>query len=170
MSGADEIFDVVDADDRVIGAATRDEVHRQGLRHRAAHVLVFDRGGRLYLQRRAPWKECAPGLWDTSVAGHLERGESYAMAAHRELGEELGATAMRELRLLTRLAASVDTGWEFVEVFRADIAQVVRPDPSEIVEGRWRQIAEIENWLAQEPASFTGSFRLLWAKLGSRMR
>jgi isopentenyldiphosphate isomerase len=37
----DEVFDVVDADDGVIGQATRREVHAKGLWHRAVHVLVF---------------------------------------------------------------------------------------------------------------------------------
>ena len=36
----EEIFDVVNEHDEVIGAAPRREVHARGLRHRAVHVLV----------------------------------------------------------------------------------------------------------------------------------
>ena len=39
---AEEIFDVVDQDDRVIGQAPRSEVHAQNLLHRAA--LQFNAG------------------------------------------------------------------------------------------------------------------------------
>ncbi|HZQ47887.1 MAG TPA: NUDIX hydrolase, partial [Verrucomicrobiae bacterium] len=35
---ADEIFDVVNERDEVIGQNTRREVHARGLRHRAVHV------------------------------------------------------------------------------------------------------------------------------------
>jgi isopentenyldiphosphate isomerase len=37
----DEVFDVVDGNDLVIGQATRREVHAKGLWHRAVHVWVF---------------------------------------------------------------------------------------------------------------------------------
>ena len=46
----EEIFDVVDADDRVIDQQPRSEVHRLGLRHRAIHLLVFNAAGELFLQ------------------------------------------------------------------------------------------------------------------------
>ena len=42
-----ELFDVVDPDDRVIGQATRGEVHARGLLHRAAHVFVINSNGEL---------------------------------------------------------------------------------------------------------------------------
>ena len=38
----EEMFDVVDRSDTVIGRASREEVHRDGLLHRSAHLLVFD--------------------------------------------------------------------------------------------------------------------------------
>ena len=78
-------------------AAPRSVVHARGLRHRAAHILAFDAGGRLYLQRRAFTKECSPGRWDTSAAGHLASGEDYATAARRELAEELGVAPLGAL-------------------------------------------------------------------------
>ena len=36
----DELFDVVDADDQVIGQATRGEVHARGLMHRVLQGIV----------------------------------------------------------------------------------------------------------------------------------
>ena len=41
----EEIFDVVNERDEVIGRQTRREVHRNGLKHRAVHVLVFNSRG-----------------------------------------------------------------------------------------------------------------------------
>jgi len=42
---AEEIFDVVNERDEVIGKRPRREVHRLGLMHRATHVLVFNKRG-----------------------------------------------------------------------------------------------------------------------------
>ena len=63
----DELFDVVDADDQVIGQATRSEVHARGLMHRAAHVFVFNSSGELLLQQRSATKDAHPLCWTLSL-------------------------------------------------------------------------------------------------------
>ena len=88
---SEELLDLVDAENRVVGTVPRAQVHGDpALRHRAVHVMVYDRRGALLLQKRAAGKDIAPGLWDTSVGGHLAVGESYPAAAVREAREELG--------------------------------------------------------------------------------
>src|SRR5882672_4757083 len=86
----DEIFDVVNERDEVIGQRTRGEVHRLGLLHRAVHVLVFNGRGELFLQKRSMQKDKFPGAWDSSASGHLDSGEDYDACAVRELREEIG--------------------------------------------------------------------------------
>lgn len=162
---ADEIFDTVDECDRVIGRMSRRDVHRFGLRHRAAHILVFDRDRRLFLQRRSPLKECAPGLWDSSAAGHVESGESYLECAVRELHEELGLHASELPVPVLRLDAGVENGWEFVWVFRCQAEGELRLDPAEIAEGRWFTREALGAWLAEYPERCTGTLRLVWTQL-----
>lgn len=87
----EELFDIVDRLGRVIGQAPRAECHRNpALIHQSVHVAVFDRQGRLFLQKRSDQKDVQPGKWDTSVGGHLQPGETPLQGAHRELQEELG--------------------------------------------------------------------------------
>src|SRR5687768_1179087 len=86
----DEIFDVVNERDEVIGQLARKEVHRQGLKHRAVHVLIFNAGGEIFLQKRSLKKDNHPGVWDSSASGHVDAGEEYDPCAIREAGEELG--------------------------------------------------------------------------------
>ena len=76
--------------DRVIGHATRREVHARHLRHRAVHVFLFNPQGRLFIQKRAAGKDTFPLCYDSSASGHVDRGESYEACAARELEEELG--------------------------------------------------------------------------------
>ncbi len=154
----DELFDVVNAQDEVIGVAPRSRVHAEGLRHRAAHVLVYDRAGQLFVQRRSFSKDNSPGLWDTSAAGHLASGEDYADAALRELEEELGVMPEAPLEALFRFDASAGTGQEFVWVYRAVVGSALRPDPTEIIDGRWCTPEALVDWRRRSPEAFTGTF------------
>jgi 16S rRNA (adenine1518-N6/adenine1519-N6)-dimethyltransferase len=89
-STSNERFPVVDSNDRIRGDASRTEVHGNNLRHRAVHILIFDRAGDVYLQQRSRWKDRLPLKWDSSAAGHVTAGEYYDETAQRELKEELG--------------------------------------------------------------------------------
>jgi len=164
MTDSEEWFDVVDAEDRPIGRALREEVHRRGLRHRAAHILLFDRQGRVFLQKRSRTKDMHPGVWDSSAAGHLDAGESYEAAAARELAEELGADPPPPLRPLFKLDARPETGWEFVWVYQGEAEGPFRLHPEEIEEGRWFAPEEVDRWIADAPEDFAPSFLTIWRR------
>src|SRR5687767_7689494 len=91
-----ELFDVCDAENRVIGQAPRGEVHARGLLHRAVHIFVLNSRGELLLHRRSTLKDEYPLRITSSASGHLGVGEDYAAAAARELEEELGIVAPLE--------------------------------------------------------------------------
>ena len=158
-----EILDVVDAADRVVGSMERGEIHRKGLFHRSVHVFLLDESDRLYLQRRSYEKSEHPGKWDSSASGHVDSGESYQEAARRELEEEIGVTASPEPVL--RVRGSEETGMEHCMLFRVrrrDGDPDPRPDPREIIEGRFFETGEIEEGIARRPEKFSPSFRLLY--------
>src|SRR5690349_2794495 len=105
----EEVFDVVNERDEVIGQAPRSEVHRRKLNHRAIHVLVFNSRGHLFLQKRSMIKDCFPGAWDSSASGHLDRGEAYDACAVREVREELGIQLPRTPQRLFKVDACAET-------------------------------------------------------------
>src|SRR5882762_3903686 len=109
---AEEIFDVVNERDEVIGKRPRSEVHSLGLMHRATHVLVFNKRGQIFLQKRSMKKDRQPGLWDSSVSGHVDAGEDYDTCAVRELREEIGLQVSSTPQRLFKLAASAETDQE----------------------------------------------------------
>jgi isopentenyl-diphosphate delta-isomerase len=158
----EEIFDIVDEDDRVVGQAPRSQVHAGWLRHRAVHVLVRDPAGRVYLQRRADTKDNHPGVWDSSCSGHVGHGETYAAAAIRELAEELGIDTDPPPSEIISIRASEESGNEFLRVFECSHAGPATPDPVEISEGRWVEPAEIDLWVTARPEEFSPGFRLVW--------
>ncbi len=164
MSEFEELFDVVDANDQVIDCQPRSVVHASNLLHRSVHVLACDADDRVFLQLRGPDRDCDPNLWDSSVGGHLQSGESYDQAVMRETQEELGVTLTAVPRRLFKLSASPSTGYEFCWVYRLSHAGPFTIDSSEAAAGRWFSAAELNERLAAQPASFTSSFRLIWAR------
>lgn len=162
-----EIFDVVDENDRVIDQRPRSEVHRLNLLHRATHVLVFDDAGKLFLQKRSMTKDSSPGLWDSSAAGHLDQGESYDDCARREFTEELGVSDPPALQRLFKIGASPETDYEFAWVYRCDYSGPMRLQAEEIDDGAWFSPQEIDAWIAARPAELTSAFRVIWARFRS---
>ena len=87
----DEIFDVVDENDEVIGEATRLQVHSNPkLIHRVVHIWIVNGKGEILIQQRSLNKDKAPGQWDISCGGHIRKGHDPEITAERELEEELG--------------------------------------------------------------------------------
>jgi isopentenyldiphosphate isomerase len=87
----DELFDLVDRDDHVIGVVRRRDAHRNpALIHRSVQALIFSSDGRLLLQKRSARKDLFPGYYCASASGHVDAGEDYATTAAREIREELG--------------------------------------------------------------------------------
>lgn len=155
-----ERFDVVDENDNVIGFATRKEIHAKSFYHRSVHMLVFDREGRLFLQKRVLTKDENPGLWDTSAAGHVNMGEDYFAGARRELQEELSITA--DLVPFLRFKACAETFWEHVTIYTCVTSQEIVCDPSEISEGRFWSIPEIKDSIRENPEQFTSTFKIIF--------
>jgi isopentenyldiphosphate isomerase len=163
----EEIFEIVNDRDEVIGRAPRSEVHRLKLNHRAVHVLVFNSRGMLFLQKRSMTKDCFPGTWDSSASGHLDCGEEYGTCALRELREELGVQVTAPLERLFKVAACAETGHEFVWVYRCQHDGPFVLHPEEIERGDWFEPREITQWMEQRPEEFAGGLILIcrrWRK------
>jgi 16S rRNA (adenine1518-N6/adenine1519-N6)-dimethyltransferase len=160
---------VVDEEDRVLGSASRHEVHTQRLRHRAVHIFVFNAAGELFLQKRSRWKDVHPGVWDSSAAGHVNFGYEYDETAARELEEEMGVRAPVEL--ICTLPAGKQTGWEFVHLYRARHDGPFVLAPAEIECGCFFPVATIGRWIATRPHDFANGFRecfRLWRAQAAR--
>ena len=160
----DELFDVVDEQDRVTGQRPRREVHRLKLRHRAVHLLVVNRAGRVFLHQRSMQKDLFPGVWDSSAAGHVGAGEDYDGTAGRELEEELGCRPEQAPQRLFKIEAREETGQEFVWVYRVEAEGPFVLQADEIERGDWFTGADIDRWLAERPAELAPAFGFIWPR------
>jgi isopentenyldiphosphate isomerase len=184
---SEEIFDIVNERDEVVGQNTRREVHARGLWHRAVHVLVFNARGEVFLQKRSMKKDIAAGKWDSSASGHLDSGEDYDACAVREVREELGldlehlaqrrkdaklkssfanfATLREESELLEKLFkidARKETGWEFCWIYRCESEGPFVLHPDEIETGDWFTPDAVTKWVNEKPQDFASAFVLIW--------
>jgi len=160
----DEVFDVVDEHDVVTGQATRAEVHRGKLWHRAVHAWVFNAKGQIFLQKRSLAKDMAPGCWDSSCSGHLDAGEDYDTSVVRELGEEIGLHLEASPRRVIYERARAETGWEFVWVYRLEHEGPFELHPAEIETGEWLTPAEVTAAIESHPEAYAPAFRFLWRR------
>ena len=84
----EEDFPLVDEEGNVIGIATRKFCHSGSMAlHAVVHLHVFNKDGKLYLQKRSMKKDIAPGRWDTAVGGQIDYGEYVKDALAREARE-----------------------------------------------------------------------------------
>jgi len=188
----EDIFDIVNERDEVIGRAPRSEIHARKLRHRAVHVLVFNSRGEVFLQKRSMLKDTAKGKWDSSSSGHLDSGEDYDACAVRELREEISldlgnisATTSEEralrvpnlkdesgsrgtrptgLEKFFKIDACQETGWEFCWVYRCESEGPFTLHPDEIETGAWFAPEFVTKWISEKPREFASAFRLVWER------
>lgn len=91
-------YDLVDFDDNFIQTGTKDDAKRLGLFTRSVHIWLLNKKGELMISKRSPNKKNYPNQFTSSAGGHVDKGESYSIAAERELKEELGVvTSLTDL-------------------------------------------------------------------------
>jgi len=87
---ADELLDIVDDNDQVIGQALRSEAHKNKLLHREVNVWFVTPQKEIIFQKRSLLKENYPGLLTVTAGGHVSSGEDYQAAIIKEIFEETG--------------------------------------------------------------------------------
>lgn len=144
-----EVIDIVDADDRVIGQATREEMRRRKLRHRATYVLVFNGNGQLFVHRRTATKDVYPSFFDVAIGGVVTAGESYDEAAERELAEEIGVRGV-PLRCMLPFRYEDDANQINGMVYSCTYDGPVTLQAEEIVSGEWLDLDKVLEQTQQE--------------------
>ena len=54
------------------------------------HICIINSSNQMLIQKRQPFKDGWPNMWDVTVGGSVESGETSSDAAERELFEEIG--------------------------------------------------------------------------------
>lgn len=87
----DEFIDILTKAGTPTGkTCLKSEIHSKGHYHNTAHIWFYTTDGHILLAQRAASKDLHPLLWDVSVAGHIDAGETIEKGAVREIKEEIG--------------------------------------------------------------------------------
>ena len=111
MDDQQELFIVVDKNDKIVDYKTRYECHHnKQLIHRAIGIVVLNNKGQVLLQKRSKNKDTYPGFYTISTSGHVDKGETYKQTAQRELFEELGihSPLTRKARFLIEMEVETE--------------------------------------------------------------
>lgn len=154
---------LVNEQDEAMGVEEKIRAHQLGALHRAFSVFVVNAAGQLLVQKRALTKYHSRGLWSNTCCGHPRPDEVLAKAARRRLSEEMGFDSH-----LTELFAFVyrtdlEDGFienEYDHVLVGCFEGAPIPDPTEIAEWKWVDLAALSVDLKEHPESYTYWFRI----------
>ncbi len=144
MTEVDEILDLVNEKDEVIGSTHRKGVHERKDKHRAVQVFIFNSENKMLVEKRSMSKSAFPGQYCAGVAGHVSQGESYDDAAARETEEETGIKDLK-LNFVCKIQFCPETLYEFLQVYEAGYDGEITFDPTETQSMHWFSIEEIMN-------------------------
>jgi len=146
---SNEIFDIVNESDEIIGKASREEAHIKGLLHRSVLFFIIDFKGRVFVNQRSITKEFYPGHFSIVCGGHVESGEDYKDAAIREAKEEAGIDT-KPIFLTDYKKRFNKEDPENIKVYAFITDKEPKLDLSEINHGRFMTIEELTQKLKQE--------------------
>lgn len=156
-----EEVDVVDKNGKVTGKVTRNQVYKKGLLHPAVNIVVTNKKGQIFIQRRS-LKKILPLYWDISASEHVKSGEDYKSAAIRGLKEELSIKAPVKLlrkkhiqrnEYITKEICLIE--YELVELYGAIYDGKIEVNQEEVSEGRFVSFEELDKLTRNDLIKFS---------------
>ncbi len=135
----DELLDLVDQQDKIIGQKLRSEIYDKKLTNfRVVNAFIQNDDGDLWIPRRSKDKRVFPLCLDASMGGHVAAGETYEEAFNRELMEELRIDSTKvffqEFGVLTPHQHGVSA---FMKVFLLQSNQEPNYNTDDFIESFW---------------------------------
>jgi len=160
MQQPEEILDIVDNNDKVIGKTTKKEKFDKGHITRNAAVFLKNSEGKLLIVKRAPNKKSFPNMYDISACGHVMSGETPEQTAIRELDEELGIKQTKPELIINFYQEQKEHFGQvrfFSSYFTANYDGDIKPN-DEFSEVKWLTLEELNNEIQTNQEKFCPFF------------
>jgi isopentenyl-diphosphate delta-isomerase len=142
----DELLDLVNEDDQVIGQKYRSEIWKENINNfRTVNVFLINDKQEIWIPRRTAHKKLFPLCLDSSAGGHVIAGESYDQAFERELKEELNIDLSNVLyRLIAKLTPAEHKVSSFMHVYIVQSNGTPQYNLNDFVEYSWIDIITLQ--------------------------
>ncbi|MFZ1250723.1 MAG: NUDIX domain-containing protein [Candidatus Microsaccharimonas sp.] len=149
---------IVDENDTIIGAKSKDEIDFSKDIYRVSGIWVINSKNEVLIAQRSITNTNGAGLWGPSAAGTVELGETYEENAYKELDEELGITGVtlvREGKIFVKLQRSY-----FCEYFSVHLDKPIdefKLQESEVNAVAWVSFEYLESDCKNNPQKYIPS-------------
>lgn len=159
---AEQLIAVVDNNDRVIGYGEKQQVHIEGILHRAFSILICNGKGQMLIHQRAHEKYHSPGLWTNACCSHLTIGEQMETVVTDRLIHEMGFSCPLKHLFTFHYRVEFNNGlieneidWVYLGRFDGN----PNPNPDEVASWKWIDIDFLLADIEINPQSYTYWFR-----------
>jgi isopentenyldiphosphate isomerase len=139
-----ELWDVYD-ENRVKKNKTmiRGNAFEKGDYHLVIHVCIINKENKMLIQQRQPFKHGFSNLWDVTIGGSAEAGETSNIAASRELFEEIGLE-FDFSKKRANFTVNFDDGFDDYYIIETDVdLSKLRLQEEEVQAVKWATKSEI---------------------------
>jgi len=158
---------LVNRKDKEIGRGEKLKVHQEGKLHQAFSIFIFNKKGKLLLQKRANLKYHSNGLWSNTCCSHPGPGFDIKEEAKRRLKEEMGIkTDLKKVFSFIYKAKVGDlTEHEFDYVFVGKFNGQPKPNKKEASDWKWIGEKELKKDIEKNPEKYTPWLKIILKKL-----
>jgi isopentenyldiphosphate isomerase len=159
MDEENEILDLVNDNDEVIGTITRGEMVRANYispkgRIRFVNAFIVNKEGKVWVPKRGMHKKTSPGGLDFSVGEHMQSGETYEQGIARAFKEEANLDISKIKLVLIERQLPGEVNYGFVKIYAT--FDYDGPDPEyskeEFVSASWMDPREFLEVLKTKPS------------------
>lgn len=158
---AEEILDIINEHDEVIGQGTRAQIHADGSLHRIADIWFYNKNGQVLYQKRSFKKDNSPGLLGFSVGGHVEAGSTLIHTVIREIKEEAGLDVTAgDITFLAKVHCLSTKENQLKNIFAYHFTgkpEDLISDPNEVEYFEWWNIEDILNLSPEQKTKFAAN-------------
>lgn len=127
----------------------RGEKLQQGEYRLVVHACIFDDKGHMLIQQRQSFKNSWANMWDISVGGCVQSGETSQQAIQREVFEELGLN-IDFTNIRPKLTINFDGGFD--DIYLVTVDKPIKVDElelqyEEVQAAQWATLEKIEKMI-----------------------
>ncbi len=146
MENTEEILDLVNENDEVIGQLPRSKIYNEEIHNfRVVYGMIrHPETGKFWIPRRSFAKILLPGVIEQSVSGHVSASENYEQGLARETAEEVNLDIYQhQFKLLGHLTPHQHGSYAFAAAYEITYDQTPDYNPDDFCDYWWLSRDEV---------------------------